>query len=113
MLRKREGDLIGFCGFKELPDYVDFGWRYAYHVWRRGYASEAALHVLEYGLKQLKLKNISAGSFTENVGSVKIIQKLGFKHAAMEPFYGKTTIRYYQSRDSHVDLDTNHCFEPY
>ena len=29
VVRKVENDLIGFCGFKELDDYVDFGWRYA------------------------------------------------------------------------------------
>ena len=97
MLRKREMDLIGFCGFKKQPEYVDFGWRYAHHVWGRGYAKEAALCVLQYGVAELGLTNIAAGAFTENTASVKIIRSLGFKHIVRDEFFGRTTIRYYQS----------------
>ena len=67
VLRKREMDLIGFCGFKEQPDYVDFGWRYAHQVWGQGYAKEAALWILQYGVTELGLTNIAAGAFTENL----------------------------------------------
>ena len=26
---KHSDELIGFCGFKEVSGYIDFGWRYA------------------------------------------------------------------------------------
>jgi len=96
VLLKHDESLIGFCGFKKLPDYTDFGWRYAQQAWGQGYATEAALRVLAYGLEDLKLINLAAGSFTENVASVKIIQKLGFRHVQGDQFYGKATVRYYQ-----------------
>ncbi len=96
VLRKREMDLIGFCGFKEQPDYVDFGWRYAHHAWGHGYAKEAALWILRYGATELGLTNMAAGAFTDNVASVKIIQQLGFKRIAREEFYGRATVRYFQ-----------------
>ncbi|HTO56998.1 MAG TPA: GNAT family N-acetyltransferase [Pseudomonadales bacterium] len=97
VLRKRQLDLIGFCGFKEQTEYVDFGWRYAHHAWGQGYATEAALRMLEYGTRELGLTNIAAGAFIENIASVKIIQKLGFKRIERHEFYGRPTIRYYQS----------------
>ena len=61
----------------------------------RGYAKEAALCILQYGVTELGLTNIGAGAFTENTASV--IQILGFKHIARDEFFGRTTIRYYQS----------------
>lgn len=96
VLLNADESLIGFCGFKELPDYIDFGWRYAYQAWGQGYATEAALRVLEYGLEELKLTDLAAGSFTDNIASVKIILKLGFGHVQGDQFYGKTAVRYYQ-----------------
>ena len=96
VLLKTERDLIGFCGFKQLHDYIDFGWRYAHHAWGQGFATEAALRVLDYGTQQVGLTNIAAGAFTDNAASVRIIEKLGFKHVATDQFYGKSTIRYHQ-----------------
>ncbi len=96
VVRKIENDLIGFCGFKELDDYVDFGWRYAQHVWRQGYGKEAAFAVLDYGLAALNLKMISAGAFVENVGSVRIIEQLGFRDPQYTYVLGRKLVRYHQ-----------------
>lgn len=43
---KGSGELIGFCGFKDLHGYVDLGWRIAQAHWNRGYTTEAAACVL-------------------------------------------------------------------
>jgi RimJ/RimL family protein N-acetyltransferase len=75
-----DGELIGFCGFRDLGDHIDFGWRYAHRHWGRGYATEAARAVLEHGLDELKLSGIVAVAYEANVGSVRVIQKLGFEH---------------------------------
>ena len=96
VVRKVENDLIGFCGFKELDDYVDFGWRYARHVWRHGYGKEAALAVLDYGLTTLNLQSIAARSFVENVGSVRIIEQLGFGEPEYSDILGRKFVRYRQ-----------------
>lgn len=96
VVRKAENDLIGFCGFKELDDYVDFGWRYARQVWRHGYGKEAALAVLDYGLTTLNLQSIAARSFVENVGSVRIIEQLGFGEPEYSDILGKKFVRYRQ-----------------
>jgi RimJ/RimL family protein N-acetyltransferase len=97
VLRKAAGDLIGFCGFRRLDAYVDFGWRYAHRAWGHGYGTEAALAVLGYGIDRLALRDIAAGTFVENVASLRIIRKLGFEHQVADEYYGKPTIRYHRS----------------
>ena len=94
--RKADRDLIGFCGFKELEDYVDFGWRYAQHAWGQGYGTEAALAVLDYGLNALKLQSIAVQSFVDNIASLRIIEKLGFQIVEEIECYGNKMVRYYQ-----------------
>jgi RimJ/RimL family protein N-acetyltransferase len=78
VVRKQQRDLIGFCGYWQLEDYVDFGWRYAQSAWGQGYGTEAAL------------------AFVANTGSLRIIEKLGFPRSVRDTILGKPVIRYYQ-----------------
>ena len=71
--------LIGMCGFLQQDEEIDFGYRYAAETWGKGIGYEAANKVLNYGLEHLKLKKICAGVAIENIPSIKILEKLGFK----------------------------------
>ena len=78
------GEFIGFCGFKilEFDDgggWVDFGWRYAKAMWRRGIGLEAAQAVYRYGKQELGLEGIEARAHEANVASLRIIEHLGFR----------------------------------
>lgn len=92
---KESGELIGFCGFKQIGDSVDLGWRYGYAHWGNGYGSEAAKAVFDYGNKVLKLDSLFCVAMVENVASVKIIQKLGFKDHEYDEVRGKRTVKYF------------------
>lgn len=83
---KESGDFMGFCGFELVDGVLDYGWRYARKYWGGGYGSEAAIAVLELGRNQFSLKNIQSKSYTENVGSVRIMEKMGlsFLHESTE-----------------------------
>ena len=96
VILKETGELIGFCGFKKMHDYIDFGWRYARRVWGNGYATEAAAAVLNYGIGTLKLCEIVAESAVENVGSVRVIEKIGMQFEAFGELRGRKTVRYRQ-----------------
>jgi len=48
--------------------------------------------VLEYGVITLKLLDLVAISFEENVGSVRIIEKLGFTLQQRSEMRGKTVL---------------------
>ncbi|MDY7077631.1 MAG: GNAT family N-acetyltransferase [Chloroflexota bacterium] len=96
VILRETGELIGFCGFKRVCDYIDFGWRYAKQAWNNGYATEAAAAVLDYGVNTLGLSGIVAESAIENVGSVRVIEKLGMQFEAFGELRGRKTVRYRQ-----------------
>lgn len=70
--------LIGLCGYKHVPDYLDLGWRYARHCWGQGLATEAGRAVLEHGRRVLGLRDIHATALVDNHASLRVIEKLGF-----------------------------------
>jgi RimJ/RimL family protein N-acetyltransferase len=47
--------------------------------WRRGYGSEALKELLEFGIKKLNLRKITAEVYPGNEGSAKLLEKFGFK----------------------------------
>ena len=56
MERKRDKELLGFCGLIRVNEpsstvsgKIEVGWRVRSDMWRRGYAYEAAEAVLRYG----------------------------------------------------------------
>ncbi|MFY9311091.1 MAG: GNAT family N-acetyltransferase [Bacteroidia bacterium] len=77
---KATNEFIGWCGLKYVKeaDEVDLGYRFFEQYWGKGYATEAAKAVLDYGVYTLKLKNIIARAAKANMASIRVIKKLGF-----------------------------------
>ncbi len=77
------GEILGWCGLKMHPDegVVDLGYRFHQRHWRKGYAFEAAEACFKYGVEVLHLTKMIGSSSGENIGSVRILEKLGFKYA--------------------------------
>lgn len=76
---KSNNEFIGWCGLKFIAEEneIDLGYRFFENHWGKGYASESAKAVLEYGVNTLKLKNIIARAAKDNVASINVIKKLG------------------------------------
>ena len=74
---------LGWCGLKyeenlrEEFNYYDLGYRLKPKYWGNGYATEAAIASLNYGFKDLKLKEICAAADVNNKASNIILQKIG------------------------------------
>lgn len=47
------------------------------HFWNQGYATEAVSRILHFGFSHLKLHRMEAGSAVENLGSIKVLEKVG------------------------------------
>ncbi|MFT5779110.1 MAG: ribosomal-protein-alanine N-acetyltransferase [Crocinitomicaceae bacterium] len=45
--------------------------------WGKGYATEALNLILDYGFNELNLHRIQAGCAIENIGSIKVLEKVG------------------------------------
>jgi [ribosomal protein S5]-alanine N-acetyltransferase len=50
-----------------------------HHVWGRGYATEAIGGMAEFAFSVLKLKRLTAGAYPANLGSIRVLEKCGFK----------------------------------
>ncbi|GEN53126.1 GNAT family N-acetyltransferase [Halobacillus faecis] len=48
--------------------------------WNQGYATEAAIRVVEYGFNELQLNRIWSAAITSNPGSTKVMQKAGLSY---------------------------------
>ena len=88
------GDFIGFSGFAETSDYLDFGYRIAREHWGRGFATEAGRAVLRHGFADLGFASVVAISYVENAASIRVIEKLGFTFHRSESMNGRPAHRY-------------------
>lgn len=77
---KTTGVFIGLIALKCGSPKFRIGevW-YKLHVqhWRKGYATEALVRILDLGFKVLGLHRIEAGCAVANLGSIKLLEKLG------------------------------------
>lgn len=81
VIYKRENKIIGFAGLKYLPemDETDIGFRFLPAYWGKGIATEAAKPIIEYGFKNFGLERIIGVAMPENIGSCKVLEKIGLK----------------------------------
>ena len=83
---------IGCAGLRPY-DVLKNIWEIGFHIrsnqWRKGYATEAAQAVMEYAFVSLKVNALFAGHNPKNLGSRKLLIKLGFKYTHDE-FYEPT-----------------------
>jgi len=82
---KESGESIGMCGLikRDSLDNVDIGYAFLPEFWSKGYAVESAQAVREYGCNVIGLKRIVAITDPVNEGSIRVLEKLGFKFEKM------------------------------
>ncbi|MEO0899858.1 MAG: GNAT family N-acetyltransferase [Bacteroidota bacterium] len=85
IVNKENEEIVGWTGLKlekeirpEKP-YYDLGYRLKRKYWGQGIATETALVSLDYGFKQLGLTEIFAGAHVDNIGSNRVLNKLGME----------------------------------
>ena len=77
---KDKGKLIGWCGLGPLeiaPDEIELYYGLAQDQWDKGFATEAGKAILGYGFSEFNLEKIVAVVNPTNLGSVKVLEKLG------------------------------------
>lgn len=82
---KGSGIPIGICGLLKrdtLPD-VDIGFAFLPEFWSKGYAVESATAVMDHGRKVLGIGRVLAITAPDNVGSIKVLEKIGFSFEGM------------------------------
>jgi RimJ/RimL family protein N-acetyltransferase len=67
-------------------------------VWNKGYATEAAIACLEYGLNNLHLDEIIAVCHPENIGSWRVMEKAGMAYLGTASYYGLAGLKKYAAQ---------------
>ena len=63
----------------------DLGYWVARARWGRGYATEAAVALLEWGFHELALQRVIASTLPGNRPSQRVLRQLGFRYTGMRP----------------------------
>lgn len=83
---KELGMLIGTAGFgywNVVHDRAEIGYAIARRFWGRGYVTEAARGIIDFGFKRMGLNRIEARCEPENVGSSRVMEKAGMKYEGL------------------------------
>ncbi|MCA1635448.1 MAG: GNAT family N-acetyltransferase [Acidobacteria bacterium] len=112
LFEKAGGTFVGHAELKprrdELASPGDFEIIYVLDSgsWGRGFATEVARRILEFGFGGLKLERIHATVDAENEASLRVLLKLGMRYEAeFEDEYGKTLV-YVADADASARPDT-------
>ncbi len=87
LIEKKSNTVMGMCGFvRYYPTHfrAEFGYSLNEEAFKnKGYMSEAAPFIIEYGFQQMNLTRIEAMVGPTNIPSLKIIEKLGFEREGL------------------------------
>lgn len=79
--RLSDDEFIGWCTFNSWNAAfrsASLGYCFVESAWGRGYATEAAEALLAWAYTTLDLNRVQAETDTRNVGSARVLEKLGF-----------------------------------
>lgn len=104
VIDKASGAFVGWSGLKYEMNlragmrYYDIGYRLLRKYWGQGIASETAAAALRYGFETLQYPEICAAAQVANIGSNRVLQKIGLQCFEQFDYEGAPTNWYRLSR---------------
>lgn len=98
---KDTNQVIGTCGYNlwsRTHDRAEISYDLAREYWGQGLMTSVLRLIIKYGFEQMKLKRIQATVVLENKGSIRVLQKLGFKDEGILRKYNCLRGKYCDSR---------------
>ena len=72
---------IGFIELKNIDSIqAEISYIFDYDYWNYGYCTEASLNIIENIFNTLDIKSIIAHTVKENINSIRVLEKIGFKY---------------------------------
>jgi [ribosomal protein S5]-alanine N-acetyltransferase len=86
IVERATGELVGAIGLGISPrdENAELGYWIGQPYWGRGYCTEAAGAVVEYGFRELKLHRIHSRHFQRNPASGRVMQKIGMTREGVQ-----------------------------
>lgn len=96
VIEKSTSKFIGWCGLKYNPDKdeYDIGFRFYRDYWNKGYATETSKKYLDFGFTELGIEKVIGRAMTENIGSIKVLEKISMKYKENFDFEGREGVIY-------------------
>ena len=82
---KKEQEFIGIIGLnlgKVKYKNAEVWFKFDPEFWNKGYATESLNQILDFGFRDLNLHRIEAGCAIGNMGSIKVLEKVGMLREA-------------------------------
>ncbi len=100
---KQTDELIGWCGLQTLlgSDEIEVGYGLIKSFWRRGIGFEAAGAWLRFGFEEKRLERIVAVASPQNMGSRRILEKLGMQVEKQGTYYNMDCLFYSLSNEDY------------
>ena len=86
MERTCDNTFVGCCDLSEIDRWhhrAEVGFIVAKRYWGDGYAQEAMSAVIDHAAQALKLRRLTARTHLGNIRSVRLLEKLGFRHEGL------------------------------
>src|SRR5690606_9011521 len=80
--RRGSDEVIGSVGVRANDPgglIADLGFELAPRCWGKGFATEAASAMLEFGFQQMELHRITAHCIAENTASARVLERIGMR----------------------------------
>ncbi|MDR6371291.1 RimJ/RimL family protein N-acetyltransferase [Chryseobacterium bernardetii] len=83
-IRNKEDQIIGAIGLHDRDDdKAELGYWIGIPYWNKGYVTEAAEAIVNFGLNEMKFNKIFATHFLHNPASGRIMEKIGMEQEAI------------------------------
>jgi len=86
MERTEDNTFVGCCDLSEIDRWhhrAEVGFIVAKRYWGDGYAQEAMAAVVDHAAQSMKLRRLTARTHLGNIRSVRLLEKLGFRHEGL------------------------------
>ncbi len=82
LVSKSDNEMIGWSGLQPLEDsgQIEVGYGFDRPHWGKGYATEAARAVIDFGFRELGVHRIAAWCIAENAASARVMEKAGMTY---------------------------------
>lgn len=99
ILERDSGVAIGDSGLLVLQDYgwVDLGFRFAQPYWGKGLATEVASAWVRTAFEELGVSRLGAFVHPENVASIRVLEKVGFRAERRDMVMGMNSIVFFST----------------
>lgn len=98
MFRDAEGAFVGRCGIHRWSldgrGEVELGYIVRSELWSRGYATEMGAAIVDHAFSALGLDELVGFTRPDNLGSQRVLEKLGFDYERTFVAHGEQAILY-------------------